>query len=83
MKVKIIGSHLCPDTLYALHQLSAANVEMEFVDILSCHDALKTYLHLRDTSPLYEDIRGNTDRLGIPCFVREDGSITMDIQEFI
>ena len=28
MKVTVVGSHLCPDTLYALHQLAAAGAEI-------------------------------------------------------
>ena len=82
MKVTVIGSHLCPDTLYALNQLTAAGVEASFHDILSCHDHLKEYLHLRETSDLYADIRG-TERLGVPCFVREDGTMTLDLKEIL
>ena len=41
MKVTVVGSHLCPDTLYALHQLAAAGIEIDFKDILSCHADLK------------------------------------------
>ena len=50
MKVTVVGSHLCPDTLYALHQLAAAGAEIDFKDILSCHADLKAYLNLRDNS---------------------------------
>ena len=35
---------------------------------LSCHAALQTYLHIRETSDLYAEIRG-TQRLGVPCFI--------------
>ena len=41
MKVTVIGSHLCPDTLYALNRLAAAGSRVEFKDILSCHPALQ------------------------------------------
>ncbi len=53
MKITVIGSHLCPDTLYALNQLAAAGAEVSFQDILSCHAALLTYLNIRETSELY------------------------------
>ena len=66
MKITVIGSHLCPDTLYALNRLSAAGAEVDFQDILSCHAALRTYLNLRDTNDLYAEIRG-TQRLLIHC----------------
>ena len=79
MKVTIIGSHLCPDTLGALGKLTAAGVEYEFKNILGSHDDLKTYLNLREHHELYAEVRG-TDRLGIPCFVCENGEITMDLE---
>lgn len=82
MKITVVGSHLCPDTLYALNQLTAAGAEVDFQDILSCHEALKAYLHIRETSPLYKNIRG-TARLGVPCFVREDGTMTLDLHEVL
>lgn len=79
MKVTVIGSHLCPDTLAALNKLSNAGADISFKDILSCHADLRVYLALRDSSDVYADIRG-TDRLGVPCFVCEDGTVTLDIQ---
>jgi len=82
MKITVIGSHLCPDTLYALNRLTAAGVEVSFQDILSCHAALQTYLHVRETSDLYAEIRG-TQRLGVPCFVREDGSMSLALDEIL
>lgn len=82
MNVTVIGSHLCADTLYALNQLAAAGVNTEFKDILSCHADLREYLKLRDTHPVYEKIRG-TERLGVPCFVLDDGSLTLEIKEIL
>jgi glutaredoxin-related protein len=82
MNVTMIGSHLCPDTFAAMSALLSAGVEVSYKDILSCHADLKTYLNLRDTSKLYADIRG-TDRLGIPCFVLEDGTQTLDLAEVL
>lgn len=79
MKVTVIGSHLCPDTLAALNQLSGAGADISYQDILSCHADLKTYLELRDNSDVFADIRG-TERLGVPCFLCEDGTVTLDIQ---
>jgi len=82
MKVTVIGSHLCPDTLAALNKLSAAGADLDFKDILSCHADLKDYLKLRDTNALYEEIRG-TERLGVPCFILEDNEVTMDINKVL
>lgn len=82
MKITVIGSHLCPDTLVALNKLSTAGVDIDFKDILSCHADLKEYLKLRDTNVLYDEIRG-TERLGIPCFVLENNELTMDIKKVL
>lgn len=82
MKITVIGSHLCPDTLYALNRLMEAGVEVDYQDILSCHAALRTYLNIRETSDLYADIRG-TQRLGVPCFRREDGSMTLELKDIL
>lgn len=82
MKVTVIGSHLCPDTLYALNKLSEAGVESSFKDILSCHADLLAYLKLRETSDVYAEIRGK-ERLGVPCFICEDGMVTLDIHEVL
>ncbi|WP_347462675.1 hypothetical protein [Clostridium botulinum] len=54
MKITVIGSHLCPDTLAALNKLSAVGADIDFKDILSCHADLKEYLKLRDTNALYD-----------------------------
>ena len=52
------------------------------MDILASHADLKQYLALRDSDSLYAEIRG-TERLGIPCFVKEDGSKTLDLKEVL
>ena len=82
MKITVIGSHLCPDTLYAIHQLAAAGVDTKYHDILSCHADLRMYLHIRETSDLYAPLRG-TERLGVPLFIREDGSMTLELKEIL
>lgn len=57
-KITVMGSHLCPDTIYAVNKLVEAGFKVTYKDILSCHSDLREYLMMRDTSPMYEDIRG-------------------------
>ena len=71
MKVTVIGSHLCPDTLYALNRLSEARAEIDFKNLSASLADLKVYLALRQDSPVYADIREGGG-IGIPCFVLED-----------
>ena len=78
MKVTVIGSHLCPDTLYALNRLSEAKAEIDFKNLSASLSDLKAYLALRQDSPAYADIRANGG-IGIPCFILEDGTVTRDL----
>ena len=41
MNVSVIGSHLCPDTLYALNRLSEARVEIDFRNLSASLSDLK------------------------------------------
>ena len=82
MKVTVIGSHLCPDTLYALNRLSGARAEIEFKNLSASLADLKVYLSLRQDSPVYADIRENGG-IGIPCFLRPDGSICFEPEELL
>lgn len=83
MKLQVIGSHVCPDTLYALHTLTGKGVDYDFVDISSSLAELKVYLAVREGNPaIYDAVRAKGG-VGIPCFVKEDGTITMDLNEVL
>ncbi len=78
MKITVIGSHLCPDTLYALNRLSEAKAEIDFKNLSASLSDLKAYLSLRQEDPAYADIR-ESGGIGIPCFILEDGPVTRDL----
>lgn len=80
MKVTVIGSHLCPDTLYALNQLTDKKVEIEFKNLSASLPDLKAYLALREGNSLYEAVR-EKGGIGIPCFIMEDGKTTLELDE--
>ena len=82
MKVTVIGSHMCPLTAGALNHLYDADIPVDYKDILGSHADMLTFLKIRDSNDLYANIRG-TDRIGLPCFILEDGTITMDLQEVL
>lgn len=82
MKVTMIGSHMCQDTLYALMKLKAAGAEVDFMDIHAGFPGLKAFLQVRDTSPLYEEVK-RKGNLGIPYFRMEDGTETLDVNEVL
>lgn len=82
MKVTVIGSHLCPDTLYALNQLAAQKAQITFKNLSASLPDLKAYLEQRETNPLYAPVR-ESGGIGIPCFVLEDGSTTLDLDKVL
>ena len=78
MKVKVIGSQLCPETLYALSKLKEENAEIDFQDLSSSFSALKDYLYVRENNALYEAVR-KAGGIGIPFIELEDGTQTLDL----
>jgi Glutaredoxin-related protein len=52
----------------------------EFIAITESVANLRAFLSLRDTRPEFKDIRAG-NRIGIPCFVNDDGSLTFDPNE--
>ena len=57
MNVTVIGSHLCPDTVYALCELRRAGANIEFKNLSASLADLKAYLALRESEPLYDAVR--------------------------
>ena len=82
MKVIVIGSHLCPDTLYALCKLREKNADIDFKNLSSSLPDLKAYLAVRETEPQYEAVRAGGG-IGIPFFELEDGTKTLDLDEVL
>lgn len=78
MKVTVIGSHLCPDTLYALNVLKEKGANIDFYNISVSFEALKDYLYIRENWALYDAVR-KTGGIGIPYFEMRDGIHTLDL----
>lgn len=82
MKVTVIGSHLCPDTLYAIQKLKEADADLSFVNISAALADLKTFLAIRESDALYDEVRKNGG-IGIRLFVLEDGTRTLDLEKVL
>ena len=80
--LKIYGSMLCPDCVECREKLDAAGVAYEYLDFSQDLRSLKEFLKLRDALPLFEQVK-QAGGIGIPCIVREDGSVTLDWEEFL
>lgn len=75
--IKIYGSMLCRDCVQCREDLDKAGVAYEYLDFSENLQYLKEFLAIRESSVLFEEVRKNGG-IGIPCIVKEDGSITLD-----
>lgn len=82
MKLTMIGSYLCQDTIYALVKVKDLGAEVEYKDISTSFPALKEFMNLREKSELFVEVKKN-DKLGIPLFVLEDGTQTLSLEEVL
>lgn len=79
--LKIFGSPMCPDCVICKEELEKAGVEYAYMDITGNLMFLKRFLKLREGAA-FDAIR-ERGQIGIPCILREDGSITFDWKEFL
>lgn len=80
--LKIYGSMLCPDCVACRKDLEAAGVSFEYLDFSEDLRYLKEFLKLRDENESFDPIR-EAGKIGIPCILRGDGSVTLDWEEFM
>lgn len=76
IKVYIMPS--CPDCAYLLDQFDE---RFTVIDIGSDVKLLKEFIALRDNSDIFADLKKD-GKLGIPCFVKEDGTISFVPEDF-
>lgn len=88
---KIVGSYLCPNTLYAITKCKDKKLTFVFQDLSASLGDLKHFLALYVNDDIYEfsrNLAGKEDfvingKIGLPCFVFEDGFKTLDLEEAI
>ena len=79
--LKIYGSMQCPDCVQCRVDLDKAGVAYEYLDFSDSLLNLKEFLVLRENR-LFDEIRA-AGKIGIPCIVKEDGSLTLNWEEFM
>ena len=68
--IKIYGMETCPDCTYVY----------EVIDIGQHVRDLKAFLRLRDHHPAFDEAK-SVGAVGIPCFVLEDGTVTLNPED--
>lgn len=78
----IYGSMLCPDCVKCREDLDRAQVEYQYLDFFDQLKNLKEFLAIRDKSDLFDEVKAKGG-IGIPCILREDGTITLSWEEYL
>ena len=83
MKVIMYGTEICPDCVEAKAKLDiCTDVRLDYRDITKSTATLKEFLSHRDHDEIFARIK-NDGKIGIPFFILEDGTKTLDIYEFL
>lgn len=80
--LKIYGSMQCPDCQKIREDFDRANIPYEYLDFGDSLKNLKEFLSIRDGDPIFAEVKKNGS-IGIPCILREDGSVTLTWEEFL
>ena len=80
--LKVYGTNTCPDCMDAKVNLDFYKIEYTYVDVCASVKELKEFLHLRDTSTVFDTAKENGS-VGIPAIIKEDGSITLDWESIV
>ncbi len=75
--VKIYGMPTCPYCDYVHEQIVGRENEFEYINIGENIRNMGMFTRMRDTNPVFDHCKEIGD-VGIPAFVLEDGSITLD-----
>ena len=77
--IKIYGMNTCPDCIAVDKHVEADN-RYEVIDIGSHIKYLKEFLRLRDNNAVFDEAK-KYGYAGVPCFVLEDGTVTLSPEE--
>lgn len=80
--LKVYGSLLCPDCVACKEAFESNAVEFEYHDFSEDLLALKEFLKLRDTNPVFAEVK-QAGKIGIPCIVCDDGTVSLDWEKFM
>ena len=80
--LKIYGSMQCPDCTKCREDLDRAGTSYEYHDFGDDLLALKAFLKIRDSEPLYAAVKAE-GKIGIPCIVDENGAISLDWEQYL
>ncbi|MBP3398893.1 MAG: hypothetical protein J6K75_03950, partial [Erysipelotrichaceae bacterium] len=78
--MKVYGAEICVDCRNYKAIQKNRGFEAEYIDITENTKNLKEFLEIRDTDAVFDEVK-QRHSIGIPLFVNEDGTKTLDINE--
>ncbi|MBQ4153342.1 MAG: hypothetical protein IJD11_03205 [Oscillospiraceae bacterium] len=78
----IYGTMLCPDCVEAVKVLDEKKIPYDYKNISESLLELKAFLKILATDPAFIPVKEG-GYIGVPCFVREDGSVTLSLEEVL
>ena len=77
---KVYGSEICVDCRNYKAIQKSRGFEADYIDITENTMNMREFLHIRDNEAIFNEVKARGG-IGIPLFVKEDGSMTFDINE--
>lgn len=78
--MKVYGAEICVDCRNYKAIQKSRGFETEYIDITENTKNLREFLEIRDSDSVFETVKARHG-IGIPLFVREDGTKTFDFDE--
>ena len=78
--LKVYGADICIDCRNYKALRKARGFADVYIDITESTANLREFLAIRDTSPVFAPVKEHGG-IGIPLFVREDGTATLELDE--
>lgn len=83
MNLIMYGMNICPDCVDALETLKKhPEISVDYRDFTKETSNLKEFLKYRDSQEIFAKIKEDVG-IGIPLFVKEDGTLTFHLEEVI
>ena len=83
MKITMYGAPICRDCVAAKEALTKmSGIDLEYRNITESTAMLKEFLKYRDTEQLFDSVK-DAGKIGIPFYIMEDGTKTLDIEQYV
>lgn len=80
--MKILGTDLCIECRKATDRLQQLGIKYEYTDFTDSIAALKEFIEFRDTRKEFDSAKAE-GKIGIPCFLFDDGEISFNLEDTI